>query len=634
MTEFLQITLGGIQVGVIYALIGLGFSLIYRVTNIVSLAQGAFCVLAALMTYSLQVDHGWQLSAAALAALIATAVISALFAVVAFVPGLQRLSHANMLMLTLGMLTIFEGLALVIWGSQPYAAPAFSSHSPLILGGVSMPVQGVWVIGSAFVIVGILGWALYRTSFGKALRACAQNPTAALLMGISVRRVQGMSFVIAALIGAVAGIVIAPTTSLQFDTGRLFTISGFIAVAIGGLGSLPGAIVGGLLLGVVEQLATAYLSSLYSNAIALALLLAVLVWRPMGLIRSGPSKRQDSAEEHRIWRRAVHLSPRGLVAGAMVGLVVLVLLPFVVGQGLVMSSLIIAGILYIALAGLDLLMGYAGQVSLGQAGFMAIGGYAAGYLVIQHGWSPLVGVLAGIVLSVVAALILSVVTLRLRGLYLALATLAFGLLIHSAAVGLNDITGGPSGMVGIPSFSIGSWDFGSPLAMYGLVASLGVLVTILLGGLARSGFGRALKAIRTDQTAAAALGIDVVRCKLIAFSISAGLASLAGSLYAFDFHFLSPDMVGTSRSIELVAMMVIGGEGTLIGPIFGATLLTLLPALFQPLAQWKTFADGALLMLCFLYLPEGIFGSVLHLVTWRPCRRRPASGMTNLVARS
>lgn len=633
MTEFLQITLGGIQVGVIYALIGLGFSLIYRVTNIVSLAQGAFCVLAALMTYSLQVDHGWQLGAAAFAALAATAAISALFAVIAFVPGLQRLSHANMLMLTLGMLTLLEGVTLVVWGSQPYASPAFSGHSPLTLGAVSMPVQGAWVIASACVIVGVLGWVLYRTSFGKALRACAQNPTAALLMGISVRRVQAMSFVLAALIGAVAGIVIAPTTSLQFDTGRLFTISGFIAVAIGGLGSLPGAILGGLLLGVVEQLATAYLSSLYSDAIALALLLVVLLWRPMGLIRSGPAKRQDSAEEHRIWRRAVHLSPKGLVIGGLISLAVIILLPFVVGQGLVMSSLIIAGILYIALVGLDLLMGYAGQVSLGQAGFMAIGGYAAGYLAIQLGWPPLVGVFVGIVLSVAAALILSVVTLRLRGLYLALATLAFGLLVHSAAVGLDGITGGPSGMVGIPSFSVGSWDFGNPAAMYALVASLGVVVTLLLGGLTRSGFGRALKAIRTDQTAAAALGIDVVRCKLIAFAISAGLASLAGSLYAFDFHFLSPDMVGTSRSIELVAMMVIGGEGTLIGPVFGALLLTMLPAMFQPLAQWKTFADGALLMLCFLYLPEGIFGSLLHSLSWRPRCKRCFGRLTRLVVR-
>ena len=126
----------------------------------------------------------------------------------------------------------------------------------------------------------------------------------------------------------------------------------------------------------------------------------------------------------------------------------------------------------------------------------------------------------------------------------------------------------------------------------------------------RSSFGRSLQAIRTDQMAAAALGIKVVRCKLIAFSIAAVLASIAGSLYAFFFHFLSPDMLGTQRSLELVSMLVIGGEGTLVGGLFGATLLTLMPTIFQPLAQWKTFASGALLVMSFLYLPEGIWGSL------------------------
>lgn len=165
-------------------------------------------------------------------------------------------------------------------------------------------------------------------------------------------------------------------------------------------------------------------------------------------------------------------------------------------------------------------------------------------------------------------------------------------------------------MVGIPSFAIAGYEFASPVSMYYLVLGLDVVLLLLLGGLMRSSFGRALQAIRTDQMAAAALGINVVRCKLVAFCISAALASVAGSLYAFFFHFLSPEMVGTPRSLELVAMLVIGGEGTLVGALFGAALLTLLPTVFQPLAQWKTFASGALLVLSFLYLPEGIWGSV------------------------
>jgi branched-chain amino acid transport system permease protein len=609
MVEIIQIVISGLLVGSIYALIALGFSLVYRVTNVINLAQGAFCILGALCTYTLEVEYGWGLPAAAIVSIVAITLVGALVGIGAFVPGLSRLSNASMLMLTAGLLTLFEGLMLVTWGSQPYALPPFTGNEPVSILEVLIPTQDFWIMGTALAIIAVLWYLLQRTTFGQALRACAENPAAATLMGISVPRMQLFSFALAASIGAIAGIVIAPATSLQFDTGRLFTISGFIAVAIGGIASFPGAIAGGLLLGVVTQLATAYVSSLFSNTIALGLLLVVLLWRPSGLIRGGAVRRQDVRDEPRVWKHITRLTARVTWTTGAIGLAFLLVLPLLIPSGGVLSGLVIAAILFIALMGLDVVMGYTGQVSLGQAGFMAIGGYTAGYLATQYDVAPLWGLLAGIALSLIAAIALSLITSRLRGLYLALATLAFGLLVDSCAVGLSEITGGPSGLVGIPSFAIGPFDFVSPVSMYYLVLAIDVALMLLLGGLMRSSFGRALQAIRTDQMAAAALGVNVVRCKLIAFSLSAILASIAGSLYAFFFHFLSPDMVGTPRSLELVAMLVIGGEGTLIGPVFGAALLTLLPTIFQPLAQWKTFASGALLVLSFLYLPEGIFGS-------------------------
>jgi branched-chain amino acid transport system permease protein len=632
MTEFIQIVISGLQVGCIYALIALGFSLVYRVTNVINLSQGAFCLLGALFTYTLEVEMGWGLPAAAVIGMLATTLLGVIAGAFAFVPGLPRLSNANMLMLTAGLLTLFEGVMLVAWGSQPYALPPFSGQEPVSLAGVLIPTQQFWIVGTTVVIIFVLWYLLQKTTFGQALRACAENPTAATLMGVSVSRMQLVSFTLAALIGSIAGIVCAPATSLQFDTGRLFTIQGFIAVAIGGIASFPGAIAGGLLLGIVTQLATAYISSLFSNAIALALLLVVLLWRPSGLIRAGGVRRQDVRDEPRVWKHVTRLSPNLKWTVGLVGSAVAIALPLVVPSGGVLSGLVIAAILFVALLGLDVVMGYAGQVNLGQAGFMAIGGYTAGYLATQMDVAPLWGLLAGLALSVAVALALSLITMRLRGLYLALATLAFGLLVDSCAVGLADITGGPSGMVGIPSFSLGPFDFSDPLAMYYLVIAIDGLLLFLLGGLMRSAFGRALQAIRTDQMAAAALGINVVGCKLIAFCISAGLASIAGSLYAFFFHFLSPDMVGMPRSLELVAMLVIGGEGTLVGGLFGAALLTLLPTVFQPLAQWKTFASGALLVLSFLYLPEGIWGSLVHWLASRFSRKRKPPLAKPLVA--
>ena len=177
--------------------------------------------------------------------------------------------------------------------------------------------------------------------------------------------------------------------------------------------------------------------------------------------------------------------------------------------------------------------------------------------------------------------------MRLRGHFLALATLAFGLIVDSLTVGMADTTGGPSGLAGIPSFAVAGISFDTPIQMYYLVAGIIIVLVLVLHGGMRAGFGRALKAVRTDQTAAAALGINVVRYKLAAFLISAALGSLSGSLYAFYFHFLSPEMVGTPRSFEMIAMLVAGGEGTLVGPILGVALLTLLPTAFQPFASTR-----------------------------------------------
>ena len=611
MEQAIQTLIGGLLQGSVFAVVALGFSLIFRVTGAINLSQGAFCILGALAMYSFQISFAWPVVLAAIAAIAATAAAGACIGAAVFVPALSRLPVSSMLILTAGLLTMLEGLSLVIWGSQPYALPPFSGEAPVSLLGVRLPTQGFWIAGAALAIIAGMWFLLMRTALGEALRACSENPTAARLMGIDVPRMTLFSFTLAALIAGIGGIVVAPILSFQFDTGRFFTISGFSAVAIGGLGSLVGAVAGGELLGAAEQLAAGYLSSLFADGIALALLILTLLVRPSGLFAARRTRREDVRDEHRVYHPVVRLTGRRALAFGAAALVFLAALPWIVPDGL-MSSVVITGILFIGVLGLDVMMGYCGQVSLGQAGFMAVGGYTAAILATRYGWPPLAGIIAGVALALACAVTLSLVTTRLRGHYLALATLAFGLLVDSLTVGMTETTGGPSGLVGVPSFSIGSFVFDTPVKMYALVAALiVVLVVILLGGI-RSGFGRALQAVRTDQTAAAALGIDVPRYKMAAFAISAALASLSGSLYAFYFHFLSPEMVGTARSLEMIAMLVVGGEGTLVGPIFGVALLTLLPTAFQPLALYKTLAEGALLVAVVRYLPGGLFGTLAH----------------------
>jgi len=610
LSAIIQIVIGGLLQGGVFAIVALGFSLVFRVTNVVNLAQGAFCVLGAMGMYYFQVVFGWPVLPAAVAAVTAATAFGLVVGALTFVPAVTRLPTNSIIVLTAGLLTFLIGVTLVVWGNEPYALPPFSGEAPFVLAGLRIPTQGVWLAAVSAAMIGALWLLLHKTALGRALRACAENPLAARLMGIDLPRMMLLSFALAALIGAVGGVLVAPIMSLQFDSGQFFSIAGFIAVAIGGMGSFAGSIVGGLLLGVAEQFAAFYVSSLFANTLALLLLLFVLIVRPAGLFPSGPQRRSDVRDDPKIEWAAIPV--RGyrsaMLGAAFVALLALLpLLPLSVG---VLSSLVIALILFIAVLGLDVLMGYAGQVSLGQGGFMAVGGYTAAILATSYGWPPLAAMLLAIVLCVVCALILSLATARLRGLYLALATLAFGLLIDSIAVGLVDLTGGPSGLVGVPAFAVAGFAFDTPLRMYYLALGLAVVLVVVLEGGMRSGFGRALKAVRSDQIAAAALGINVGTVKVASLSLSAALAGLSGALYAFNFHFLSPDMVSTTRSLEMITMLVLGGEGTLIGGFFGSLALTLLPTLVQELASFKTAVEGALLVGVLLFMPQGLFGGV------------------------
>jgi branched-chain amino acid transport system permease protein len=621
LSSIIQIVIGGLLQGGVFAIVALGFSLVFRVTGVVNLSQGAFCVLGAMGMYYFQLVFGWPVLFAAIAAVVASTVFGLLVGILTFVPGLSRLPTSSMLVLTAGLLTFLIGVTLVVWGNQPYSLPPFSGEAPFVLGGLRIPTQGVWLAAVSAVMIAGLWLLLHKTTLGAALRACAENPVEARLMGIDLPRMMLLSFGLAALIGSVGGVLVAPIMSLQFDSGQFFTIAGFISVAIGGMGSFGGAIFGGLFLGVAQQFAAFYVSSLFANTLSLLLLLFVLLVRPAGLFRSGPQRRSDIRDDPRIHRNAIRLGGYRavFVGGVLLGL--LALLPAAPLPLGILSSLVISLILFIAVLGLDVLMGYAGQVSLGHAGFIAVGGYTAAILATSYGWPPLAAMLVAVVLCIFCALVLSIATARLRGHYLALATLAFGLLIDSVAAGLVDVTGGPSGLVGIPAFAVAGFAFDTARRMYYLTLALAAVLVIILEGGMRSSFGRALKAVRSDQLAAAALGINVGRVKVIALCISAALAGLSGGLYAFNFHFLSPDMVSTTRSFEMIAMLVLGGEGTLIGGFFGSLVLTLLPTLVQDLAILKTAVEGAVLVVIFLLMPEGLFGRLALLLDRMPLQR-------------
>ncbi|MEA2393523.1 MAG: branched-chain amino acid transport system permease protein livM, partial [Solirubrobacteraceae bacterium] len=612
--------------GAVYALLAVGYSLVFSVSGALNLAQGAFVAGGALVMYTFEHSAGLSIPLAFLASLGVVAAIVAIIEWTVIRPAVTRISHANMLMMMGGLLTAFEGAAFLIWGSDPVSLRPFSGVQPLHFGGLLVAPQAFWVLGATALSIFCLARIMSRTSVGKALRATAENRTAALLIGVPADRMVLLAFVAAAVLGVIAGAVIAPLTQLDFATMTSYTTQGLIAVTLGGLGSIFGSVAGGLVLGVVQALVSGYVSSLFSTAISLVVLIAIIVLRPQGLLGRGRGARADVAERAS-WRvYSPPKLPRTWSRGGGAALVALMLLlPQLLGAG-DMRAANITGCFCLTIIGLDLLTGIAGQVSLGQAAFMAVGGYAYGILTVRHHVPPLAALVAGVAASAAVAGVLGAVSTRLRGLYLAIVTLAFGILVESVANGL-DVTGGPSGLVGIPVFSVAGFSFDTDTRFYYLIWGLVGVSVVLVANLVRSGRGRILRAMNGDDVGARSLGLRTPRAKAAVFMLSACLAAVAGSLYASYFRYLSPDMVGSQTSLEIITMLVIGGLGTLIGPMIGVALLTYLPVASQSFANYAPLVTGVLLVLFLRYLPGGLYGAFLEVVTRarRLGRRAPAA---------
>jgi branched-chain amino acid transport system permease protein len=614
VSEFGNILIGGVVTGAVYVLLAVGFSLVFSVSGALNLAQGAFVAGGALVMYTFETPVGLSIPLAFLASLAVIATIVSAIEWIIIRPAITRISHASLLMMMGGLLTAFEGAAFLLYGSNPFSLRAFSGAKALHIGGLFVVPQDFWVIGATALSVGILAWVMSRTVVGKALRATAENRIAARLVGVPTDRMVLLSFIAAAFLGVIAGAVIAPLTSLDFSTMTSYTTQGLIAVSLGGLGSIFGSVAGGLVLGIVQALASGYISSLFSTAIGLIVLIVIIVLRPQGILGRRRGARADVAERPSWKIYSPPKLPRRWSRGGIAVLVVaMLLLPQILGSGN-MRAADITGCFCLTVIGLDLLTGIAGQVSLGQAAFMALGGYTYGILTVQDHADPLVALVAGIGASVLVAAGLGAVSTRLRGLYLAIVTLAFGILVEALANDLS-ITGGPSGLVGIPFFSVGGYAFNTDSRFFYLIWGLVAVALVLVANLVRSGRGRVLRAMNGDDVGARSLGLRTPRAKTGVFVLSACLASVAGSLYAGYFGYLSPDQVGSQESLQIITMLVIGGMGTLFGPLIGAALLTFLPVISQSFANYAPLVTGVLLVLFLRFLPGGLYGAFLELVT-------------------
>ncbi len=287
--ELAQFLLSGLTVGSIYALVALGFAIIYNASHVINFAQGEFVMIGGMATVSLLVA-GLPLAPAALAAVALAALIGLALARFAVQPA-RGASVVTLIIITIGAAILLRGLASIVWDKRIHALPAFSGDAPIALAGATLAPQSLWVIGVTALIVCALWVFFNRTLTGKAMLAVSHNRLAAQLMGISVRRVLLVSFALSAALGALAGILIAPITFTSWDVGVMLGLKGFAAAILGGMGSGPGAVVGGLVLGLLESLGAGYVSSAYKDAIAFIVMLAVLMLMPGGLLGGRAAER-------------------------------------------------------------------------------------------------------------------------------------------------------------------------------------------------------------------------------------------------------------------------------------------------------------------------------------------------------
>jgi branched-chain amino acid transport system permease protein len=575
MTTFLALTTLGIVVGCIYALTATGLVVTYNTSGIFNFAHGAIGMVAAFSYWQLSVAWHWpSLLALAAILLVGAPLFGALIERLLIRP-LKGAAVDLSIVITLGLLLFLIGLANLAW--KPRVSRAlpefFASSKPVRIGSLNVSMNQILIVVVALAVAGALRLLFQRTRVGIAMRGVVDDPDLAAMAGVSPARIQQLSWALGASLAALAGILLAPLENLSILTLTLLVINGYAAALFGRLKSLPRTAAGALILGLAVNYAVGYVPiggvlAKVQPAIPMIFLFGILIFSPAARLRT--------AKLAATYVPTVPGPRESLVtAGAFVGLAV------VLSRTMSSANLIIGSralILALTLLSLVLLTGYGGLTSLCHLTFVGLGAYAMG----TWGGGSLVGVAAAVVLSAVAGAAVALPTLRLRGLYLALATFAFATAMDT--VFFNNALGEGGTLAvkrlhlpGLPTDSDAAYFLLSAVAF--ALAGLGVLAV------RRGRFGRQLTALNDSPAACATLGVNINVTKLVVFAASAGLAGLSGALFGGLRGTVSPNDFAALGSLLLLLALRIGGVNTVTGALFGATTVALFPTLQDHVPQ-------------------------------------------------
>jgi branched-chain amino acid transport system permease protein len=285
LTVFLQFLFSGLTIGAVYALVGIGFNITYNSTSIINLAQGEFVVIGGLMMWFFSESLQLPFFVSVVLTIFTAGLVGLLMERLTIKP-LKNPDLLLMIMITIAVSIVLRGILMFYFGKDPYVYPSFTEGEPVSIYGAIIQQQALWVIGITGICIVLLFFFFKRTIIGKAMLACAVNPTAAKLVGINVSRMVMLSFVLSAIVGAIGGMAITPISLMEYDKGPMLGVKGFCAAIMGGLGSNRGAVIGGFIIGILESMTAGYIHSGLKDGVALIILLLILFFRPAGIFVS------------------------------------------------------------------------------------------------------------------------------------------------------------------------------------------------------------------------------------------------------------------------------------------------------------------------------------------------------------
>jgi branched-chain amino acid transport system permease protein len=599
-------TVNGLIVGNIYALLAVGLALIFGVANLINFAHGS--------VYTVGAYIGWAcITYLHLPLPLVILVVVAgcgLLGVIIERFGLRRLHNASRiapLLATIGISLILDQLVQIVCSPDPRALPSPLPDWRIHLGGGTIGALDILIACIGVASAAILWFFLRFTKLGWAVRATAQDSDAAQQMGVDVNAVNATVFAIASALGGVGGLLVGMYYN-SIDPGMSFdaTLKGVVAQMIGGLGNVPGAIAGSMILGLTESYGIALFGTSYRNLFAFVLLVLVLMLRPNGIFARG----RELAPEPLTGTFIARSRPVRIRWPVVLGLVALAALLPVIGSGYLLQVGTNAALYGLLGLSLTLVAGTVGQVSLGHAALLAIGGYASGLLALRLGWPVTVTLpLAGVITGAIGTLLVYP-AFRMRGHYVSIATLAVGEIVSLVILNWTWLTRGPLGLNGLPELSLLGVPLESAAAVYWFTLAVLVVLALLQWRLLRSHLGRTWRAIREDDVAARSYGVSLDRYKAMAFAFGGFAAGISGAITAHLYSYINHETFDEQVSLLALTIVILGGLGNILGAVLGAVLLIGLPELFRFVAEYRMLVYGLVLLLLIRFRPQGLLGTV------------------------